>query len=68
MLAEFVSDLQNINWQEDPEINRMETNVLFIIFLTPLVSSSEDKFNLKPWIIPDIGKSITFKERSHESS
>ena len=54
MLAEFISDLQNINWQEDLEINRMETNVSFIIFLTPLVSFSEDKFNLKPWIIPGI--------------
>ena len=32
MLANFKSDLRNINWQEALEINRKETNALFLKF------------------------------------
>ena len=67
-------DLRNINWQA-LEINRTETNASFTIFFDIfellldshafrlILSCSEAKFCLKPWITPGIQKSMKVKDR-----
>ena len=59
-VGHFVSYLRNINWLEALEINRKETNVLFIKYFDVFESAvrftfSSQKFdNLRQWITTSI--------------